>query len=110
VLKSRPPFADLDNFPADAQLGLLSMSWGMGPMFNFPKFQAYVAAGDWSSAATECRFQPDTSTITIRNAIRRDRQPFQDRARSRQGSWPSGPGWGSVSPCLAWRSRRRRGA
>ena len=67
VLKSRPPFADLDNFPAEAQLGLLSMSWAMGPKFNFPKFQAFVAAGDWSSAATECRFRPDTSTITIRN-------------------------------------------
>lgn len=67
TLKSRSPFADFDNFPADAQLGLLSMSWGMGPKFNFPKFQAFVAAGEWTSAATECRFQPDTGTITVRN-------------------------------------------
>lgn len=78
VLKGRSPFADFDDFPADAQLGLLSMSWGMGPMFNFPKFQGFVAAGDWRSAATECRFQPDTGTITIRND--RDQQLFNNAA------------------------------
>ena len=78
VLKGRPPFADFDDFPADAQLGLLSMSWGMGPMFNFPKFQGFVAAGDWTSAATECRFQPDIGTITIRND--RDQLLFRNAA------------------------------
>jgi hypothetical protein len=76
VLKGRAPFADFDNFPADAQLGLLSMSWGMGPMFNFPKFQSFVDTGDWNSAASECRFQPDTGTITTRND--RDQQLFRN--------------------------------
>ena len=78
VLKGRAPFADFDNFPADAQLGLLSMSWGMGSMFNFPKFQGFVEAGDWNSAAAECRFQPDTGTITTRND--RDQQLFGNAA------------------------------
>jgi GH24 family phage-related lysozyme (muramidase) len=67
VLRNRAPFAGFDDFPADAQLGLLSMAWGMGPMFKFPKFQEFVAAGDWNGAATECRFQPDQGTITTRN-------------------------------------------
>jgi GH24 family phage-related lysozyme (muramidase) len=78
VLKGREPFAGFDDFPADAQLGLLSMSWGMGPMFNFPNFQGFVEAGDWNSAATECRFQPDTGTITTRND--RDQQLFRNAA------------------------------
>jgi GH24 family phage-related lysozyme (muramidase) len=36
---------------ADAQLGLLSMAWALGPHFAFPKFQAAVAVGDWATAA-----------------------------------------------------------
>lgn len=54
-LKSRAPFADFDDWPADAQLGLLSMAWAMGPLFNFPKFQGFCAALDFRSAADECR-------------------------------------------------------
>jgi hypothetical protein len=30
---STPEFADFDDWPADAQLGLLSMAWAMGPGF-----------------------------------------------------------------------------
>lgn len=43
------------NWPADAQLGLLSMAWAMGPKFNFPKFQAAVNAvyPDFVTAAQE---------------------------------------------------------
>ena len=77
-LKGRQPFVGFDDFPADAQLGLLSMSWGMGPMFNFPKFQAFVAAGDWTGASTECRFNPDIGTITVRND--RDQLLFRNSA------------------------------
>ena len=67
TLRGRAPFAAFDDAPADAQLGLMSMAWGMGPMFAFPKFQDFVAAGDWDGASTECRFQPDVDTITTRN-------------------------------------------
>jgi len=38
-LKGRPPFVDFDSFPEDAQLGLLSMSWGMGPCSTFRSFR-----------------------------------------------------------------------
>ena len=78
TLKSRAPFAAFDDAPADAQLGLMSMAWGMGPMFAFPNFQAFVMAGNWDGASTECRFQPDTGTITIRND--RDQQLFSNAA------------------------------
>jgi hypothetical protein len=39
-LKRQPWFQDFDTWPADAQLGLLSMAWAMGPAApgNFPSF------------------------------------------------------------------------
>lgn len=37
--------------PADAQLGVLSMAWPMGPGFQFPKFEAFAAAGNWATYA-----------------------------------------------------------
>jgi hypothetical protein len=36
----RRRFPQYDNWPADAQMGLLSMAWAMGPAFSFPKFEA----------------------------------------------------------------------
>jgi hypothetical protein len=54
------------------------MSWGMGPNFRFPKFQAFVTDGDWAGAATECRFNPDKGTIKTRND--RNQQLFRNAA------------------------------
>lgn len=85
VLKGRTPFADYDNWPADAQLGLLSMAWGMGPAFDFPRFQGFVAAGDWDSAADECRFNPEVGTIVLRND--RDQQLFRNAAAVLAGGY-----------------------
>ncbi|WP_427017090.1 peptidoglycan-binding protein [Pseudarthrobacter sp. P1] len=78
-LKGRAPFGDFDSWPADAQLGLLSMSWGMGPAFNFPKFQGFAAQRDWPSASSECRFSPEMGTIVTRNNL--DQQCFLNAAR-----------------------------
>lgn len=77
-LERRPPFRNFQKWPADAQLGLLSMAWGMGPAFNFPRFQAFVSEGRWAEAATECRFSPDVGTIKIRND--RNQQLFRNAA------------------------------
>ncbi|GAA0938227.1 hypothetical protein [Nonomuraea longicatena] len=78
-LKNRSEFADFDNWPADAQLGLLSMAWGMGPAFQFPRFQALAAAGDFDAAAGECRFNPEIGTIVTRNNL--DQQCFHNAAQ-----------------------------
>ena len=83
TLKGREPFQAFDDAPADAQLGLMSMAWGMGPMFAFPNFQKAVAAGQWAEASSECRFQPDVGTITIRND--RDQQLFLNAATVIEG-------------------------
>ncbi|WP_027156489.1 M23 family metallopeptidase [Methylobacter luteus] len=77
-LERRAHFRDFQNWPADAQLGLLSMAWGMGPAFNFPRFQAYVSERRWADAATECRFNPDVGTIKVRND--RNQQLFNNAA------------------------------
>lgn len=78
-LKSRNDFTDFDGWPADAQLALLSMSWGMGPAFQFPSFQAFASQADWAGAATECHFLPDEGTIKIRNIL--DATSFRNAAR-----------------------------
>jgi murein DD-endopeptidase MepM/ murein hydrolase activator NlpD len=77
-LERRAPFRSFQTWPADAQLGLLSMAWGMGPAFSFPKFETYAAARNWTEAANECRFNPDTGTIKVRND--RNQQLFRNAA------------------------------
>jgi IPT/TIG domain len=70
ALKRTAEFADLDSWPADAQLGLFSMAWAMGAAFGpgYPKFRAACAAKDWNTVATESRMD-DTNNpgLTPRN-------------------------------------------
>ncbi|WP_405094601.1 peptidoglycan-binding protein [Micromonospora sp. NBC_01412] len=72
VLTGRPEFRDFATWPANAQLAVLSMSWGLGPAFKFPRFQEHVAARDWNGAAPESHFTPDEGTIKIRNNLDRE--------------------------------------
>lgn len=51
-------FPDWDNFPADAQLAILSLAWSYGPHLDqgpapFPKFIWAANSGDWETAALE---------------------------------------------------------
>jgi hypothetical protein len=52
-------FSDYESWPADAQLGLLSMAWAMGPGFvpRWPKFTAACLQQDFVTAARECRMR-----------------------------------------------------
>jgi hypothetical protein len=52
-------FPRFPDWPADAQLGLLSMAWALGPAFpaRWPKFTAACRALDFTSAAAECRMK-----------------------------------------------------
>jgi hypothetical protein len=72
-LKTRTPFADLEIWPADGQLGLFSMAWAMGPFFNFPKFQNAARTGDWLTMARECKMteagNPGVIPRNVRNAL-----------------------------------------
>jgi hypothetical protein len=51
----RNRFPEWDSWPADAQLGVLSLAWGCGPAFRFPKCEAALRAKDFRTAAAECR-------------------------------------------------------
>jgi hypothetical protein len=76
-------FASFDGWPADAQLGLLSMAWAMGPAFadggRWPNFRAACAgqfpgadanpSQRWLDAAANCRMSNDW--LTKRNAVNR---------------------------------------
>lgn len=69
TLKGRPEFQSLDAWPADAQLGLFSMAWAMGPMFNFPHFQAAAAQQNWIRAARECYIKDGAVARNGRNQL-----------------------------------------
>jgi hypothetical protein len=73
TLRGRRPFANLDGWPADAQLGLSSMAWAMGPFFHFPRFEAAAAAEDWLTMAHECKISeagnPGVIPRNVRNGV-----------------------------------------
>ena len=56
-LKRQQWFQNFDTWPADAQLGLLSMAWAMGPAGpgGFPNFRAACQQLDFSTAAAQCK-------------------------------------------------------
>src|SRR5262249_37215008 len=56
-LKRQVWFTDFETWPADAQLGLLSMAWAMGPggPGAFPHFRAACQRQDFKTAAMECK-------------------------------------------------------
>lgn len=58
-LKNQEPFRNFDLWPADGQLGLLSMAWAMGPGFSqrWPKFSAACGMMDFDAAAENCRMR-----------------------------------------------------
>lgn len=56
-LKPHPAFLDFDKWPADAQLGLLSMAWALGaPKIRngWPNFKAACKKQDFGAAVEHC--------------------------------------------------------
>jgi hypothetical protein len=53
----RKAYPAWDSWPADAQLGALSMSWAVGSGFprKFPNFTRYANADDWIAASVACK-------------------------------------------------------
>ena len=73
------PYARFDSWPADAQLGALSMCWIAGPAFDFPRFAEAARERDWLRCAAECRINPEVGTVTRRND--RDQELFRNAFR-----------------------------
>jgi hypothetical protein len=53
ILRRR--FPAYDQWPSDAQLGVLSMSWAAGASFNFPHFAVAALKQDFFTCANECK-------------------------------------------------------
>jgi GH24 family phage-related lysozyme (muramidase) len=57
AVKQNASFASFDQWPADAQLGVMSMMWALGGFSAFPTFAKACAAQDWATAAQQCHLQ-----------------------------------------------------
>jgi GH24 family phage-related lysozyme (muramidase) len=71
----RHHFDGWDRYPADAQLGILSMAWAMGPDFprKFPAFTRACRIGDWTQASAQCLMRTTGNPGLIpRNKANRD--------------------------------------
>lgn len=81
TLRRTSEFADLDDWPADAQLGLFSMAWAMGPAFGpgWPNFRASCAAHDWRGAADN-RHMNDSANPGLRPRNVANRELFLNAA------------------------------
>lgn len=80
-LKRQQPFKDFDQWPADAQLSLLSMAWAMGPGFaaKWPRFSSVCKIMDFDAAAENCRMsEVGNPGVAPRN--RANKRLFQNAA------------------------------
>jgi len=61
-------FGDFTAYPADAQLCVISMTWGVGPNFflTYPKFCAACKDARWLEASKECTFKNKVNTLPLR--------------------------------------------
>jgi GH24 family phage-related lysozyme (muramidase) len=84
-LVGRSEFANFADWPADAQLGLLSMAWAMGPAFKFPNFQAACASQDFRTAADECHMD-DSANPGLRPRNVANKQLFLNAAEALDGN------------------------
>jgi hypothetical protein len=80
-LKKNGAFREFDIWPADAQLGLLSMAWALGPggPAGFPRFAAACRNLDFAGAAANCAMDEQGNPgVAPRN--RANRVLFQNAA------------------------------
>jgi hypothetical protein len=80
----RTIFPGFDDWPADAQLAVLSMAWGLGPDGlrppKYPKLRQAIGMRTWFTAARECNMAG--SLLERRNAV--DRGLFRNAAISEE--------------------------
>jgi murein L,D-transpeptidase YcbB/YkuD len=87
VLAGKKSFKDFDDYPADAQLGLLSMSWALGTGLEqkWRIFSGACATQDWVTATAQSQFKQPIGTQRVRNAC--DWALFRDTAYVVRNGW-----------------------
>lgn len=85
-------FPAFESWPADAQLGVLSMSWAMGAAFRFPRFSAAVSAllPDFLTAAVESHIGGDEVDTSLRKRNAANASLFTNAARVLAGNLDPG--------------------
>ena len=66
--KDNKSLGAFDDFPADAQLCALSLSWAVGNEFGYPSFCKACRESNWFEAAKQCGFSDKVNTLPIRQA------------------------------------------
>lgn len=108
----RKGFPEWETWPADAQLGVLSMAWAVGPAFYmptagrnyWPKLTAALRSKDFRTAAVECFMNEERENPGIIPRNTANRQLFQNAAEVQEhGRNPDTLYWpnlldGPVSP------------
>lgn len=66
-------FPQFDEWPADAQCGVLSWAWAVGPAAGYPKFATALVHMDFDAAAAECHIDdthnPGVKPRNVANVI-----------------------------------------
>ncbi len=76
-LKNR--FPQFEDWPADAQLAVLSHSWACGPAFRFPKMEAALRAFDFMGTSEHCHME-DSQNPGLRPRNKANVVMFQNAA------------------------------
>lgn len=93
-------FHDFESWPADAQLGVLSMAWAVGPDFpvKFPNFSRFANAQDWIAAKACCKIR-DTNNPGVVPRNRHNERCFLNAATVHdRGLDPSVLYWPNEAP------------
>jgi len=77
----RARFPAWERWPADAQLGTLSMAWAMGAGFRFPHWEAAVERLDFDSAAAESHMSEEGQNESFRRRNAANAILFRNAAR-----------------------------
>lgn len=87
LINGTSEFASFQSWPADAQLGLLSMAWAMGPAFaqggKWPSFRQAIANGDWATAANQSQMN-ETGNPGLHPRNQADKILFNNAAKVSQ--------------------------
>lgn len=83
-LRQQPPYTQIDTWPAQAQLAILSMCWAAGEgaiSRDFPHFARACALQKWHSAAFECLLD-ETGNPGLKPRNKANVALFQDAAQA----------------------------
>jgi hypothetical protein len=82
-------FGSFETWPADAQLGLLSMAWVLGPAFSggWPQFTRACVDRRWDDASMQCHMD-DTGTPELAPRNLADAVLFANAAQIEAGGMP----------------------